>query len=416
MAHLQCQDSFCTDVLLACFIDVINDERNTPLPFQAGRQPSESPRNAYELIKLELTFYLQNRRDASAAPASDDDLQYEACRIIYASEVRAKTGLASQTSWLRDLFMSSDKLSFRAQMDPLRSQTENFMSQLRVIGKDSIFEGCPTEMKLAEFVKARTMLGLTTTDGELQVEACDIVGRMEEASAMPSEEIANFLLRLIHKDSSWLTSFRQRAGLPATGASSPSGEKHSMALTIHNDSELEKGLAEFVRNQRARAGVDPSDDLLRKLSRQIVYQDQDTCQQTAADNAEWLTAFKRRHLQGQSPQKRSGTNDLPSPVVGPLVSSSGNSLDDVSKPMSTGNSARGTPLFGSIGTGSAATPPSANYAKWRHWFVNGSDCYRQLARELGRFVASATSPNNPNQHVPTDRELQHQARWILFDE
>jgi len=48
-------------------------------------------------------------------------------------------------------------------------------------------------------------------------------------------------------------------------------------------------------------------------------------------------------------------------------------------------------------------------------FFNDANCYRRLARELGRWVASVTSPNNPNCHVPTDEEIQHQARWILYD-
>lgn len=229
-------------------------------------------------------------------------------------------------------------------MGPLRSQAESCLSQLRVIGKDSIFEDCPMEKQLAEFVKARTMLGLTTTDGELQVEACNAVGRMEESSVMPSEDIANLLLRLIHKDSSWLSSFRQRAGLPAAGASLASKES------------------------------------------------------------------------GQSPQEISGTSDSPLNMVDSLISNTGNPLGGTSNLVSASNSARGTPFFGPSNTASPAGPPSANVAKWSHWFMNGSGCYRQLARELSRFVASATSPNNPNQHVPTDQELQHQARWILYDE
>ncbi|KAG7129640.1 Homeobox protein 4 like [Verticillium longisporum] len=35
--------------------------------------------------------------------------------------------------------------------------------------------------------------------------------------------------------------------------------------------------------------------------------------------------------------------------------------------------------------------------------------------ELTRFISSAISPRNPNRHVPTDLEIQNQARWILYD-
>jgi hypothetical protein len=45
-----------------------------------------------------------------------------------------------------------------------------------------------------------------------------------------------------------------------------------------------------------------------------------------------------------------------------------------------------------------------------------ANCYRRLGRELTRFVMSTMSTRNPKSHVPTDEELQHQARWIMFDE
>ncbi|KAH7146901.1 hypothetical protein B0J13DRAFT_584352 [Dactylonectria estremocensis] len=40
----------------------------------------------------------------------------------------------------------------------------------------------------------------------------------------------------------------------------------------------------------------------------------------------------------------------------------------------------------------------------------------QVALELARWVVATMSPNNPNQHVLTDEELQHQARWIYYDD
>lgn len=48
--------------------------------------------------------------------------------------------------------------------------------------------------------------------------------------------------------------------------------------------------------------------------------------------------------------------------------------------------------------------------------VNEDNCYRRLALELTRFVRISMSERNPNRHVPTDAELQHQARWIFFEE
>jgi hypothetical protein len=49
-------------------------------------------------------------------------------------------------------------------------------------------------------------------------------------------------------------------------------------------------------------------------------------------------------------------------------------------------------------------------------FLDDGNLYRQLIRNLSRYVASAVSPRNPNRHVPSDEELQNQARWFMYDE
>ncbi|MCJ1282776.1 hypothetical protein MMC26_002102 [Xylographa opegraphella] len=52
----------------------------------------------------------------------------------------------------------------------------------------------------------------------------------------------------------------------------------------------------------------------------------------------------------------------------------------------------------------------------RHSPSDEEDPFQRLAHRLSRFVASCLSPNNPMQHVPTDAEIQNQARWIVFDD
>lgn len=406
---------FWMHVLLDCSVDIIHDERISPLPFQAGQQSQDTPRNAYELIKLELAFYIQRMRDATGAAPSDDEMQHEACRIIYASEVISKRGLASQTTWLRDLLMSLAELRVRAQMGPLRGQAESCLNQPRVVGKDNIFEDCSMEKQLVEFVKARTLLGLTVTNQELQTEACNIVGRMEESSVMPLENIADFFLRLIQRDPAWLSGFRQRAGLPITESSDSEGKPH-VTSTIRNYSQLEQEIAEFVKNYRATSGANPSDDRLREQARRVVYKCQDSWQQTAADNSGWLEDFKLRHFQDQSPRTLSSATNSPLKTTDHSIPSTANTINSFSYPASSVDSALGTSLFRSTNVVSPALPPSSNISKGPQFFVSGSGCYRQIARELSRFAVSTMSPNNPNQHIPTDEELQHQARWIMYDE
>lgn len=341
-------------------------------------------------------------KDTTGAHPSDDEMQHEACRIIYASEAVSKGELASQTTWLRDLLMSSDELRIRAQMGPLRGHAESFLCQMRVNGKDNIFEDCPMEKQLAEFVKARTLLNLATRDEELQTEACNIVGRMEESATTSSEEVSSFFLRLIHKTPAWLSGFRQRAGLPATEYPG-SQEKPSVTPTMPNHSELEHELAEFVKNHQATAGTNPPDEELRKQARSVMYNRPDSWQRTAADDSAWLQAFKMHHFQEQKPRALSGTNSSPLNAI-------------VSSTPGEGNIAGSFPNPASPVHNAPYAAPSAGYLMGSQLFLNGSFGFRRLAKELMRFAASTMSPNNPNQHIPTDEELQHQARWIMYDE
>lgn len=403
---------FADHVKLIRFLGFIHQERQSPLPFQASQQSPESPRNAYELIKIELAYYLRNTRDAMGAAPSDDEMQHEACRIIYAAEPLSHGGQVSEASWFRDLLLSSDEIKNRAQLSRLRGPAENCLGRLQINGQERIFENCPMEHQLNEFVKARTLLGLNTMDYELQVEACNIVGRMEEKSIMPSEDVANFVLRLIYKDPSWMSGFRQRAGLPTPNeALDPKGQS-AVNSTIHNYSQLEIELAEFTRNQRA-LGSSPTDDELRSHARCVVYKCSQSQNETAADNTAWLDAFKQRHLQAETSQTSPSNSNSPTHTLEPLMPG----------PNTTRSSAAGptfSPFSGS-GTNSPANahcPESSLMCgmKRSQLFLNGSGNYRQLVRELARHVASSMSPNNPNRHVPTDEEIRHQARWILYDE
>ncbi|UPX17049.1 uncharacterized protein EKO05_0007426 [Ascochyta rabiei] len=49
-------------------------------------------------------------------------------------------------------------------------------------------------------------------------------------------------------------------------------------------------------------------------------------------------------------------------------------------------------------------------------FINSTNFFSWLVRDLARWVAATMSPNNPNCHIPTDEELQHQARYIVYDD
>lgn len=52
----------------------------------------------------------------------------------------------------------------------------------------------------------------------------------------------------------------------------------------------------------------------------------------------------------------------------------------------------------------------------QHHFLNDPNSYQRLRYELLRFTTSCLSINNPVQHIPSDAEIQNQARWIIFDD
>lgn len=228
-------------------MDLIENERRSPFPFIASGAPVETPRSAYDSIKLELEYFTVNHEEKMGTLPSDEDMQLEACRIIFASEVLSLQGISATSSWLRDLLMASEDITRQAQFGPMRQGIENKLSILKNNGEDNLFEQCPLEQQLHEYLRAKPLLSLTTMDdNELQLEACCIVGRIEEAATPPSDFIADWLIRLTTSSTSWLASFRQHAQLPSTEdmadcSSSPTAP-NVVDSTIHKYSRLERSL------------------------------------------------------------------------------------------------------------------------------------------------------------------------------
>ncbi|KAK8010848.1 hypothetical protein PG990_009813 [Apiospora arundinis] len=382
---------------------MIDTERNSPLPYQASQLPNSTPTNAYDLLKVELKDWIAGLGDGQAGSLTDENMQLEACRIIFAGDSLSK-GKAPAHSWFRDLVMAKPELSNAAMFRP-RGPAEGYLSKVMITGKRDIFENCDLENELQKFVIARRLLGLTAMDKELQVEACKIISRMEEKSIYPSEAVANGFIRLIHNDAQWLTDFRKRAHLPRSEDVNDdpqrSHDPKSIDSTIHNYSRLEHELGEFLRSQRS-LGLEPTDTDLQRQARTIIYEVDDDWNQTAADDGEWLVGFRARH---------SGASD-------PAATLTDASLLSQSQPQKPPS-----PLSGftttSVSTPGLQRPQLPGYERKPStfmYFVNDPSCYRRLGKELGRFVAFTMSENNPNRHVPTDEELQHQARWIGYDD
>ncbi|KAI0150326.1 hypothetical protein GGR57DRAFT_493141 [Xylariaceae sp. FL1272] len=381
---------------------LIHDERQSPHPIQASQAPTSTPTSAYDLLQYELQWWIANKKEEVGHMPPDDDIQREACRIIYGAEVMLKGVGLSFPSWLCDLIMSNQDAKRQAAFHP-RAPGDNCLSSLRINSKSDIFEGCEFERDLQEFVHARLLLGLTAMDHELQDEACRIVGRTEEKSTHPSDEIANWFLRMINASPDWLQDFRQRAHLPRSEDVGDwyqrSTDPKTIDSTIHNYSRLDAELGTYFQAQRA-LGIEPTDADLQSKARIIIYEVDDPWNQTAADDVQWLNNFKHRQS-AVAPVPTSTRDHLRTMgQSGPVTSVQPSTSAKIS-PTSSGHSPAGS---------------STNSIKSSASFLHDANCYRRLAMALNRFVVAAMSPNNPNRHVPTDEEIQHQARWIIYDD
>lgn len=79
---------------------------------------------------------------------------------------------------------------------------------------------------------------------------------------------------------------------PKTYYTTDTGDSSPRAITCWEI--LTVRLGQYVRDQ-LQMGIIPTDDMLQKQARWLLYEDDDTWNQTAADNQEWLQLFKKAH-------------------------------------------------------------------------------------------------------------------------
>lgn len=387
---------------------MIDFERVSPFPFAASNNPIESPRHAYELIKLELSNYLEMHYDRFGKFPTVADLHYDACCIVFTAEIHSFGGSRQPaSSWLRDLIMSVGDIVERAKLSPLRSNAESRLTPLKIIGKSDLFENCPLEGRLLQFVAQR---GNNVSDADLQQQARLIIQEAENESVMQSELITTWFIQLVCSSAAWLADFRARAQLPykvpATADLRLETGISPINAIIQSYNTLDERLLEYLEILQAH-GIQPDDENLRQKGLSIIGElDNAEWSNIASQNHSWLTRFKRRHLPW------SNVYDIPK-----MAETRNGSK--ASEGQQTTDLPRGEPQLGPKCTGGDLTPssqaPSFSRKKGLIFF-NDPNFDRWVGRQLGRWVAATTSEHNPNRHVPTDEELQHQARWIGYEE
>ncbi|RMJ14881.1 hypothetical protein CDV36_005447 [Fusarium kuroshium] len=363
----------------------IGIDRNTLCPFEASKGPSETPRDAYELISLELANFVHVYSDKFGGLPTYDKMQLEACRILLSAEVISDRE-DSNASWLRDLIISADDILQEAKMRPVRSILEGKLRRLKIPGKDNLFDLCPMESQLYDFIHAGPPRSFN--DVELQQEASRLIQQAGIESDSSSEYVASFFIHLINSSAAWLTPFRDRHNISRMQSSSDlrSGSLSRINSILHNYSELERTLADYIELLRAH-GIVPDDATLRQKANDIIDEmDDEEWKSVALNNEAWLAKFKSRHM--------TDPNNQPNTFTSGCLHHS----DDTH------------------GSHQNINSDGANTWMKTSFLLNGDCYYRWIARELARWVAMTMSPNNPNQHVPTDEEIQHHARWILYND
>lgn len=358
-------------------LDLVHQERRSPLPYMASGAVPWTPICAYQILKMELQYWIMNRVEDVNHPPSDAEIQHEACRVIFSADVLSKRPTADASSWVRDLVMSSKEITQDAMFRTVRGQAENLMTSLRINGKDSVFENCRLERQLREYYSNELLNQRQVTDSDLQFEADRILRRTEHEFDLPSDEFSNWFLRLVYNSTEWLEDFKQRA-LSAEAQNTTTDdvtlllEGSNMELFTQDGDEM---LEKYLTNLPQEFGQEPNTH----------------SNQTAT----------RRECDGQL--NRALERETASKITAMDFTTGGSTAASSASPVPFEMNSRPVSRSGLR----KANPPH---------LLNDANAYRRLARGLARFVAATTSNHNPNKHVPSDKEIQHHARCLEFDE
>jgi hypothetical protein len=328
---------------------------------------------------MELAYFISNHHDTVGVLPSHTSLQLEACRIVFASEVAFPVSSPDShrgSSWFRDLLLSNGDIAQQARFGPIRSKAESRLSLPEIKGKTSLFEDCPLESRLQTFCQKRTK-GVEISNAEIQNEARRIIMQMETELQTEPEYVANWLIGFLYDSKSWIGQFRRRSDLkledngwelPSSqhlfpgdkmGQSDTSSWITEMALLDENSWKFGKlGASSNANMPFPHHGFEKSND-------QIIIDD------ASPRDFTWLWS-----------------GDHSAPVM----------LQTNKSPAAEGSALRPTWLGPGI------------------YVLNDPNHILWFAREMRRWVKAAMSPNNPICHVPSDEELRHQARCLLYNE
>ncbi|KAL6880762.1 hypothetical protein J3F83DRAFT_719736 [Trichoderma novae-zelandiae] len=332
---------------------LIHHERNTLDPFEASRGEVRCGKNLEDYVKLWLVDYVNNRT-VSGTAVTDDQLLLEAQRIVQKVDTEDASLTGPDISWFRDLIMLYRPFH-KAKNDGLYTTSNN--------------AAWTTQIEKMQASKP-TNLDLSTGGCEKEKMLLQYVKSRQAFGQIPTDAELQFQACGILEDVEPKSNFKCKEAV------------QWFKFLVNSSTHW---LVDFKR----RAGLPSSPGLLGFPA--------------AHESVLPATSFAGDSTSSIQPEGATAIISLQASHWGLLDEPIGRT-----SPMDAKDS---------LPTSSIETPQSANsQSQPLRYFLSDANCYGRLEKELTRFVTSCLSPNNPLQHIPTDEEIQYQARWIIYDD
>ncbi|CZT09982.1 related to monocarboxylate transporter 4 [Rhynchosporium agropyri] len=409
---------------------LIHDERNSMNPFEASKEVASDEKTLEDKIKIGLVEYVHDAVMKGAAP-TDLDLLIEARSIVRTADNIAFGKSHPEGSWFRDLILLSGTTEEKASGRP-GSPNDSCIKGVELVNvrvasdfAQSALSTCIKQRALMSFVESRQALGLTPTDSELQAECCRILEEHEHQSSYKCQPALVWFKYLVMASSCWLRGFRERSGLPRSSEilseEVRSLDDKSIDYSIHNHLRLVHELKDWVRFQTSLRNF-PSDFELQNQARMIVFKNDDAWNQTAMDDPSMLQQFKQQAglitIDSARPNMPEVSDTTESSQASPKTLHWDLKNTHMHPRLESVRTKNTHPILEASFPRQIMNQPSTNTNPTQplKYFLNDANCYGRLVRELTRFVTTCMSANNPNQHLPSDAEIQNQARWVIYDD
>ncbi|KAF4632922.1 hypothetical protein G7Y89_g5211 [Cudoniella acicularis] len=348
---------------------LIHVDRRTLLPFFATKNDSQPQRTTYDLVKLGLINFFDNHA-LRPQDLTHDELKLEVRRILASLSTSPRGNQIPAESWFHDLFLEDENPSRTINggtplaETPIHPQTGRVEDRLE----------CPQEKQLLDFAARQKSLGKVPTDVDLQLRAFHILADMESNSSFQSHRAVSWFRHLIMSSRAWIRPFRKRA--------MESTNQINGGTSLHH----------VLDGQDRSVSLDAMED---------------------HGNGDFQPNFEPTHEFTSEDLPNHGQAlywDIPEiPFAPDCTCDTSQQVSTISTPATRDELPRHRQfVLGNI----SETDPTIS----QPCFLSDTNSYQRLRYELLRYVASCLSLNNPARHIPSDAEIQNQARWIIFDD